>query len=60
MSFFDDLSPLGKILCGAALVAAAPAPFPVFLRTLYQLFCHFSRSSKKDMVSLSLCKGRLF
>lgn len=23
MSFFDDLSPLGKILCGAALVAAA-------------------------------------
>ena len=24
MSFFDDLSPLGKILCGAALVAAAP------------------------------------
>ena len=24
MSFFNDLSPVGKILCGAALVVAAP------------------------------------
>ena len=24
MSFFSELSPLGKILCGAAMVAAAP------------------------------------
>lgn len=58
MSFFDDLSPLGKILCGAALVAAAPVAAAAATGAAatraapHRIFPSGERSSKKDMVSL--------